>query len=153
MISLFQRSHHLHGKTSCSTLARYEHLYQAERPTLGKFKQISQSTLYRHAKWRKFQEGTASEPALRMFGRSSPLISTNMENFPHEKFEKCAKILADLQTRYPSPDAPLDHTDPFFIIDCRDVFAQTTDKKVNEVTPGLFALAKTPKRCSTSLVL
>ena len=62
-----------------------------------------------------------------------------------KKSEKCTKILEDLQARYPNPAAPLDHTDPFSLLIAVMLSAQTTDKKVNEVTPNLFALAKTPE--------
>ena len=61
------------------------------------------------------------------------------------KSEKCAKILADLTNRYPNPDAPLDHSDPYTLLVAVMLSAQTTDKKVNEVTPELFKRASTPQ--------
>ena len=61
------------------------------------------------------------------------------------KAEKCSKILKQLQDLYPSPDAPLDHSDAFSLLIAVMLSAQTTDKKVNEVTPQLFELAKTPE--------
>ena len=46
---------------------------------------------------------------------------------------------------YPDPPVPLDHTDPYTLIVAVALSAQTTDKKVNEVTPALFAAASTPE--------
>jgi endonuclease-3 len=57
-----------------------------------------------------------------------------------EKVERIGRILDEL---YPAPPIPLDHRDPFTLLVAVALSAQTTDKKVNEVTPGLFALAAT----------
>lgn len=54
---------------------------------------------------------------------------------------KAARIGEVLDARYPDPPVPLDHRDPFTLLCAVLLSAQTTDKKVNEVTPGLFALA------------
>ena len=59
-----------------------------------------------------------------------------------EKAERIGEILDDL---YPEPSIPLDHTDPYTLLVAVALSAQTTDKKVNEVTPALFALASTPE--------
>lgn len=59
--------------------------------------------------------------------------------------EKAARILAILDELYPSVPIPLDHTDPFTLLVAVVLSAQTTDKKVNEVTPALFAAAPTPE--------
>ena len=59
-----------------------------------------------------------------------------------EKAEKIAVMLNDL---YPNPPIPLDHSDPFTLTVAVLLSAQTTDKKVNEVTPALFAAAPSPK--------
>lgn len=56
-----------------------------------------------------------------------------------------AKIREILQQLHPTLEAPLDHTDPFTLLVAVLLSAQTTDKKVNEVTPALFALAPTPE--------
>jgi endonuclease-3 len=40
---------------------------------------------------------------------------------------------------YPAPAVPLDHRDPFTLLVAVLLSAQCTDKRVNEVTPGLFA--------------
>jgi endonuclease-3 len=59
-----------------------------------------------------------------------------------EKAARIAKILDDL---FPMPDIPLDHGDPFTLLVAVVLSAQTTDARVNIVTPGLFALASTPE--------
>ena len=59
-----------------------------------------------------------------------------------EKAQRIGEILDDL---YPDPPVPLDHTDPYTLLVAVALSAQTTDKKVNEVTPGLFAVAATPE--------
>ncbi len=50
-----------------------------------------------------------------------------------------------LEELYPETPVPLDHSDPFTLLVAVMLSAQTTDKKVNEVTPGLFALAPDAK--------
>jgi endonuclease-3 len=60
-----------------------------------------------------------------------------------EKAERIGEILDDL---YPSPPIPLDHRDPYTLLVAVALSAQTTDKKVNEVTPALFAVADTPEQ-------
>lgn len=53
-----------------------------------------------------------------------------------------------LDELYPDPPVPLDHRDPYTLLVAVALSAQTTDKKVNEVTPALFAEADTPERMS-----
>ena len=57
--------------------------------------------------------------------------------------EKARRIQVLLDELYPETPIPLDHTDPYTLLVAVMLSAQTTDKKVNEVTPGLFALAAT----------
>jgi endonuclease-3 len=59
-----------------------------------------------------------------------------------EKAERIGEILDDL---YPEPPVPLDHHDPYTLLVAVALSAQTTDKKVNEITPALFAVADTPE--------
>ncbi|MBK8014709.1 MAG: endonuclease III [Deltaproteobacteria bacterium] len=59
---------------------------------------------------------------------------------------KAEKIAAILEAFYPEPAIPLRHEDPFTLLVSVVLSAQTTDKKVNQVTPGLFALAGTPAK-------
>lgn len=60
--------------------------------------------------------------------------------------EKAQRIKSQLDLLFPEPAVPLDHRDPFTLLVAVVLSAQTTDKKVNEVTPGLFARADTPAR-------
>jgi endonuclease-3 len=57
---------------------------------------------------------------------------------------KATKIGRILDELFPDPEIPLDHSDPFTFLCAVLLSAQTTDKKVNEVTPALFAMAPTP---------
>ena len=59
--------------------------------------------------------------------------------------EKAARIMALLDELYPTTPIPLEHTDPFTLLVAVVLSAQTTDKKVNQVTPALFAAAPTPE--------
>jgi len=55
--------------------------------------------------------------------------------------DKAARIHAMLEDLYPEVPVPLDHTSPYTLLIAVLLSAQSTDKKVNEITPGLFALA------------
>jgi endonuclease III len=58
--------------------------------------------------------------------------------------EKLARIQETLDRLVPEVPIPLAHADPFTLLVAVVLSAQTTDKKVNEVTPALFARAATP---------
>lgn len=62
-----------------------------------------------------------------------------------KRSEKAAKIQAVLDRLYPRPDIPLSHADPFTLLVAVVLSAQTTDARVNLVTPALFARAPTPQ--------
>ena len=55
------------------------------------------------------------------------------------KAEKVARIGSMLADLYPETPVPLTHDSPFTLLIAVLLSAQTTDKKVNEVTPGLWA--------------
>ena len=55
-----------------------------------------------------------------------------------KRSEKAAKILDMLEEFYPETPVPLDHENPFQLLIAVLMSAQTTDKKVNQVTPELF---------------
>lgn len=59
--------------------------------------------------------------------------------------EKAARIQQILDELHPETPIPLAHRDPFTLLVAVLLSAQTTDKKVNEVTPALFARASTPE--------
>ena len=58
-----------------------------------------------------------------------------------EKAQKIGRILDQL---YPETPIPLDHNDPYTLLVAVMLSAQTTDKKVNQVTPLLFEIAPNP---------
>ena len=58
--------------------------------------------------------------------------------------ERAALIMERLQQHYPETPVPLDHSDPFTLLVAVLLSAQCTDKKVNEVTPALFAAGQDP---------
>lgn len=68
------------------------------------------------------------------------------------KADKAARIAQILDELYPTVPIPLDHSDAFTLLCAVLLSAQTTDKKVNEVTPALFALAPTPERMAATPV-
>ena len=59
-----------------------------------------------------------------------------------EKARRIAEILREL---YPRTRIPLEHEDPFTLLVAVVLSAQSTDAKVNELTPALFARAATPE--------
>lgn len=61
------------------------------------------------------------------------------------KQERAEVVLRRLSELYPAPPIPLDHTDPFTLLVAVLLSAQCTDKKVNQITPALFARAGTPE--------
>ena len=63
-----------------------------------------------------------------------------------KKSERVEIILKDLKRLYPSPPIPLDHTNAFTLLVAVVLSAQSTDKKVNELTRVLFKVADSPKK-------
>ncbi len=61
------------------------------------------------------------------------------------KKEKAKKISLILEELYPQTPIPLNHTDEYSLLIAVLLSAQCTDIRVNEVTPHLFAKAKTPQ--------
>lgn len=59
--------------------------------------------------------------------------------------EKAARIQTILDRLHPEPPIPLVHRDPFTLLVAVVLSAQTTDRKVNQITPALFARAPTPQ--------
>ncbi len=60
------------------------------------------------------------------------------------KKERAERVMQRLEEHYPETPIPLDHSDPFTLLIAVLLSAQCTDKKVNEVTPALFAAGPTP---------
>jgi len=59
--------------------------------------------------------------------------------------EKASRIAAQLQELYPEPPIPLSHVDPYTLLVAVMLSAQTTDVKVNQLTPALFRRAPDAK--------
>ena len=58
--------------------------------------------------------------------------------------EKVEFLINELETIYPKLDIPLNHKDPYTLLIAVLLSAQSTDKKVNEITPLLFKKADNP---------
>ena len=61
-----------------------------------------------------------------------------------KRADKAIRIKAMLDEMYPETPVPLDHRNPFELLIAVLMSAQTTDLKVNEVTPALFDVGPTP---------
>ncbi|MCD8283623.1 MAG: endonuclease III [Opitutae bacterium] len=61
------------------------------------------------------------------------------------KKQRAEFVAKTLERLYPETPIPLKHSDAFTLLVAVVLSAQCTDKRVNEVTPALFALAKTPQ--------
>ena len=57
--------------------------------------------------------------------------------------DKVEFITSTLEKLYPKPEIPLDHQNNFTFLVAVMLSAQSTDKKVNEITPKLFEIANT----------
>ena len=62
------------------------------------------------------------------------------------KAERVEIIRKELKKLYPSPPIPLDHTNAYTLLVAVVLSAQSTDKKVNELTKSLFKVADNPER-------
>lgn len=62
-----------------------------------------------------------------------------------KRSEKAVRIAAMLEEFYPETPVPLDHDNDFQLLVAVLMSAQTTDLKVNQVTPALFSKAPTPE--------
>ncbi len=62
------------------------------------------------------------------------------------RIEKAEKIGQILDRLYPTTPVPLNHSSAYTLLVAVMLSAQTTDKKVNQVTPHLFKHADTPKK-------
>ncbi len=60
------------------------------------------------------------------------------------KKEKVQYVIETLQELYPSPPIPLKHKDPYTLLIAVLLSAQSTDARVNIVTPELFKKANNP---------
>ena len=67
--------------------------------------------------------------------------------------DKIQFILKTLESLYPNPEIPLDHENNFTFLVAVMLSAQSTDKKVNEITPSLFKTANSAKKMSKVCLL
>ncbi|MFK8270116.1 endonuclease III domain-containing protein [Capnocytophaga stomatis] len=61
-----------------------------------------------------------------------------------KKSEKVSFVINKLEEIYPKVDIPLDHKDPYTLLIAVLLSAQSTDARVNQITPLLFAKADNP---------
>ncbi len=66
-----------------------------------------------------------------------------------KKSDRAEFVLKTLTKLYPNPLVPLQHEDPYTLLVSVLLSAQCTDKRVNEVTPRLWQLAKDPHKMAT----
>jgi len=62
------------------------------------------------------------------------------------KKQRAEIIQTELEKLYPETPIPLDHKDAYTLMVAVALSAQTTDKKVNQITPRLFATADSPEK-------
>lgn len=60
------------------------------------------------------------------------------------KKQRAETVMMELEKLYPEVPIPLDHSDPYTLLVAVALSAQTTDKKVNQITPKLFEVAGDP---------
>ena len=60
--------------------------------------------------------------------------------------QRAETVMMELEKLYPEVPIPLDHSDPYTLLVAVALSAQTTDKKVNQITPKLFEVAGDPFR-------
>lgn len=62
------------------------------------------------------------------------------------KKQRAAIVLEELERLFPEVPIPLNHSNPYELLVAVALSAQSTDKKVNQITPQLFAVAGTPEQ-------
>ena len=62
-----------------------------------------------------------------------------------KRADKAERIAAQLLELYPQTPVPLDHSDPYTLLVAVLLSAQCTDARVNQTTPALWELARTPE--------
>jgi len=76
--------------------------------------------------------------------RFAPLPLPRLSYRSMTRAEKAARVLVLLEKTFPTVPIPLEHEDPFTLLIAVLLSAQTTDARVNMVTPALFKRAPTP---------
>ena len=62
------------------------------------------------------------------------------------KLQRAKFVEERLEAAFPHPEIPLDSLDDYTFLTAVMLSAQCTDKRVNEVSPKLFAVADTPEK-------
>lgn len=62
------------------------------------------------------------------------------------KKQRAAIVREELERLFPEVPIPLNHNNPYELLVAVALSAQSTDKKVNQITPQLFAVADTPEK-------
>lgn len=78
---------------------------------------------------------------------------TNLPKLPKktsDQKKRARQILDILYKHYPDPDCALNHRNPFELLIATILSAQTTDVRVNMVTPDLFKAFPTPEAMSNA---
>lgn len=68
------------------------------------------------------------------------------------KVNRADYIARELERLFPETPIPLKHKDPYTLLIAVLLSAQCTDKRVNEVSPKLFAMADTPEKMARKKV-
>jgi hypothetical protein len=80
-------------------------------------------------------------------GNSRSAQGVNIPDAPDPQLlSKAQRIASQLQELYPDPPIPLDHGSNFQLLVAVILSAQSTDKKVNEITPELFKVGPDAQR-------
>ncbi|HEY3298699.1 MAG TPA: endonuclease III [Armatimonadota bacterium] len=69
---------------------------------------------------------------------------------PSNEITRVLEIIRILKENYPEARVSLDHKSPFQLLIATILAAQSTDKKINEITPALFKKYPTPEAFATS---
>jgi endonuclease-3 len=76
--------------------------------------------------------------------RKEPRAAWADEESFAERRARALKVLRRLEKTYPDTKTALDHTSAFELLVATVLSAQSTDKKINEITPALFAKYRGP---------
>ncbi len=96
------------------------------------------------AGWQPAADWKAAPSALTVRGWYDGRLKTSRPKTAAERKARVAEILRRLDTMYPGATCALHHNNPFELLVATILSAQCTDKRVNEVTPGLFQKYPTP---------
>ena len=77
--------------------------------------------------------------------KAKPAVKVSRPKTAAERQQRVAGILRGLDKMYPDAACALHHRNPWELLVATILSAQCTDKRVNQVTPGLFAKYPTPQ--------